>query len=68
MRNNDFECICDYKQCCKEGTVYVGDVVDNVETWLSKREQKPTLSIYMCPKHAKKFYKMLGLPFKNAKY
>ena len=56
---------CDYKNCNKDGEVYIGDVVDYVTTWLSKREPKPKFKIFMCEKHARKFYKIMGTPYKD---
>lgn len=57
--------LCDYKHCNKDGEVYIGDVVDYVTTWLSKREPKPKFKIFMCEKHARKFYKIMGTPYKD---
>ena len=53
---------CDYKHCHKRGGIYIGDMMDYEHNWLSEREKdEPTIPMFLCEKHAKKVFKMLGV-------
>ena len=53
---------CDYKHCHKKGGIYIGDFMDYSNDWLAEREpNEPTVPMFVCEKHAKKIFKMLGI-------
>lgn len=53
---------CDCKDCCRKGGIYIGDFVDYGNGWLSERDGvTPTIPVFVCEKHAKKIYKILGI-------
>lgn len=53
---------CDYKHCNKKGGIYIGDFMDYSNDWLAEREiSEPTVPMFVCEKHAKKIFKMLGI-------
>ena len=53
---------CDYKHCSRKGGIYIGDFMDYSYDWLADREpNEPTVPIFVCEKHAKKIFKMLGI-------
>lgn len=53
---------CDYKHCSRKGGIYIGDMMDYENTWLSDREiNEPTIPIFVCEKHAKKIFNLLGV-------
>lgn len=53
---------CDYKNCHRKGGIYVGNIVDYGNSWLSDRDNyEPSVPILLCEKHAKKIFKLLGV-------
>ena len=53
---------CDYKHCSRKGGIYIGDFMDYGNDWLADREQnEPTVPIFVCEKHAKKIFNLLGV-------
>lgn len=53
---------CDYKYCSRKGGIYIGDFMDYSNDWLADREpNEPTVPIFVCEKHAKKIFKLLGV-------
>lgn len=53
---------CDYKHCSRKGGIYIGDFMDYSNDWLADREpNEPTVPIFVCEKHAKKIFNLLGV-------
>lgn len=53
---------CDYKHCSRKGGIYIGNFMDYEDGWLSDREKsEPTIPMFVCEKHAKKIFKLLGV-------